>query len=110
MIFICSLEKSGDGAITVIVLRQKFEINGKAFVINEVYGINNFAADSGESQEERLCSICMSEKVDTIILPCKHMCVCFDCSKDLRSKTNKCPICRGKIDSFLRLEKDKNAH
>lgn len=47
----------------------------------------------------------MSEAVDTIILPCKHMCLCIDCCSDLRKKSEKCPMCREVIESFMKLEK-----
>ena len=36
----------------------------------------------------------MSEKIDVIILPCNHMCLCYNCCVDFRSKNKKCPICR----------------
>lgn len=49
------------------------------------------------------CSICLSEKVSTIILPCRHFCICMDCSKNLVENTNKCPICRQKIGQLVRI-------
>jgi hypothetical protein len=32
------------------------------------------------------CSICLTDKINTVILPCKHMCVCNVCCEDLRTK------------------------
>lgn len=26
------------------------------------------------------CTICVSEVVNTIIMPCRHMCICTDCA------------------------------
>ena len=49
------------------------------------------------------CSICISTRVSTILLPCRHLCVCFDCSKNLVTQTNKCPICRNKITNLVRI-------
>jgi len=30
--------------------------------------------------EDKDCAICLCEKVDTMIIPCKHMCLCKACS------------------------------
>lgn len=40
------------------------------------------------------CVVCLSEKRDTTVLPCRHMCMCYDCAQQLRFAGNKCPICR----------------
>ncbi|EGR33653.1 ring zinc finger protein, putative [Ichthyophthirius multifiliis] len=72
------------------VIRQKIEINNKAYIMNEIFGIG----DQVEIEKEQ-CSICLSSNINTVILPCRHMCLCYDCCKDLKAKTNKCPICRG---------------
>jgi len=48
------------------------------------------------TREGKDCSICLSERIDTIILPCKHMCVCITCCEDLRVRAKKCPICRNR--------------
>ncbi len=36
-------------------------------------------ADAGEN----LCIICFCELKDTILIPCRHLCVCLDCAKTL---------------------------
>lgn len=43
---------------------------------------------------KKICSICFHNNINTIILPCRHFAICYDCSKELRKMTNKCPICR----------------
>ena len=41
------------------------------------------------------CVICLSEIKDTIVLPCRHFCMCSDCGDVLRRRPpQKCPICR----------------
>lgn len=47
------------------------------------------------------CIICLTEIRDTILLPCKHVCVCADCHKGI----SKCPICRARITKFCRFTK-----
>jgi hypothetical protein len=36
------------------------------------------------STDEKECAICLTEKIDTMIIPCKHMCLCRGCCDDLR--------------------------
>ncbi len=40
------------------------------------------------------CVICMCESRDTLILPCRHLCLCKMCAMNLRVQSNNCPICR----------------
>lgn len=40
------------------------------------------------------CVICMSEGRDTMLLPCRHLCLCSSCAQSLRYQANSCPICR----------------
>jgi len=45
----------------------------------------------------RTCAACFDKKITTVALPCRHSSVCGDCMQDIRTRTNKCPICRAKI-------------
>ena len=47
--------------------------------LNDIYGIDNAAANlADESQRE--CVVCYTSTKDTVVLPCRHMCLCIDCS------------------------------
>jgi hypothetical protein len=35
------------------------------------------------------CVVCMCDLRDTIILPCRHLCLCFACAESLRYQVNK---------------------
>lgn len=46
----------------------------------------------------------MTDKPDTMIKPCNHMCLCYDCALDLKDRTSKCPLCRtGKSKKHIKL-------
>ena len=45
--------------------------------------------------DNHVCSICLEEPRDIVFLPCGHICVCSKCSE----MVEKCPVCRGRIDS-----------
>ena len=40
------------------------------------------------------CVVCLSDVRDTLILPCRHLCLCNTCADTLRYQANNCPICR----------------
>jgi len=58
-------------------------------------------ADMGDDNTE--CVVCMSSPKDTMVLPCRHMCLCNPCAEVLRFETNKCPICRADYHSLLQI-------
>jgi len=66
----------------------------------EVYG-----ADPSESGIGAECAICMSERRDTAVLPCRHMCLCSGCAETMRTQIQyhsyRCPICRERVSSLL---------
>lgn len=53
-------------------------------------------AKSFKKIKDSTCDICIYEKINMIIEPCKHM-ICNLCL----SKINKCPFCRGEIENKI---------
>lgn len=52
------------------------------------------------NEENFLCVICHLQQREVITLPCGHICMCFDCSRQCLSTSNRlCPICRLAVDS-----------
>ena len=51
-----------------------------------------------EVQDSDLCNICMSNRIDCLILECGHMSTCLTCAKLL----SKCPICRKQITRLVK--------
>ena len=95
--------------LDVKVLKQKIWVRETAYELQEIYGLENAnrgsAAGGGDPSDDigRECVICMSEPRDTTLLPCRHMCLCHECAKMLRTQTNKCPICRTPVQSLLEI-------
>ena len=50
-----------------------------------------------ELGETDLCSICLDKKKTHGYFPCGHICLCYDCSKRINIKKDKCIMCREKI-------------
>ncbi|EER01826.1 mahogunin, putative [Perkinsus marinus ATCC 50983] len=54
------------------------------------------------------CVICLSEARTTVVLPCRHMCLCNDCAVRVQEAnpghvSAKCPICRQPVTSMLQI-------
>ena len=96
-----TFKSNGDGTLSMAVLKQKIQVQGNAYELQEIYGIEPGQNDAENSKE---CVICMSAPKDTTVLPCRHMCMCSDCAKVLRYQTNKCPICRCPVESLLQIK------
>ena len=46
------------------------------------------------------CVICLDEPRSTTILPCLHMCLCYECAAELRKTSANCPLCREPVSEF----------
>jgi len=98
------------GAWGLKILQQSIVYNGNVYELQEIYGIEKAAPipagmeDDAEAAEGRECVICMCEPRDTMVLPCRHMCLCAECAQALRLQTNKCPLCRHAVESFLQIK------
>ncbi len=51
-------------------------------------------AEDEISDNSAECVVCLSDVRDTLILPCRHLCLCNACADTLRYQANCCPICR----------------
>lgn len=114
--FVAKHEANGNGVASephqkysIRVKRQKMELDGSAFEVNEIWGIDNsdLGGNKGATIDDtnKECSVCLSEKIDTIVMPCLHMCLCGACATELSKKPTgrKCPICRVNVETFVRL-------
>lgn len=116
-----ALHKEEDGSWSVRVLKQKIWVDGTSYELQEIYGLEQAgkrpiaesagtsSAAAAEEAEERLCVICLVNRRDTTVLPCRHMCLCSDCASELRKQSSKCPICRNNIESLLHIRINKEA-
>lgn len=48
-----------------------------------------------ELDDEKRCKVCLTNNIETVIIPCGHRCLCHSCSAGFAS--GDCPICRTKI-------------
>ncbi|XP_072943431.1 E3 ubiquitin-protein ligase MGRN1 isoform X2 [Epargyreus clarus] len=106
---IAVIEKHTDGTYVLKALKQKLFVDGLCYLLQEIYGIENKNLDTKPSSDEETedggseCVICMCDVRDTLILPCRHLCLCNSCADSLRYQANNCPICRAPFRALLQI-------
>ncbi|XP_064537423.1 E3 ubiquitin-protein ligase MGRN1 isoform X2 [Drosophila montana] len=106
---ICVIDHHPETCTYVLrALKQKIFVDGLCYLLQEIYGIENKAVNKSSLDEEiddhgSECVICMSETRDTLILPCRHLCLCNSCADSLRYQANNCPICRAPFRALLQI-------
>jgi E3 ubiquitin-protein ligase MGRN1 len=102
------MQRTEEGIWTPHHVIQKLWYQGKIYECQEIYGMEQGrpaeTVDGVDDIEGSECVICMSEPRDTTALPCRHMCLCNSCADALKAQTNKCPICRMKVENFLTIK------
>jgi hypothetical protein len=101
----CSIDKSSDQSASLILkpLKQKIIADGVTYLLQEIYGIENKESSTRTIDENSAeCIICMANPRDTVILPCRHLCICNGCAETLRFKLQNCPICRSPFKALFK--------
>ncbi|CAD7699300.1 unnamed protein product [Ostreobium quekettii] len=113
------LVKEEDGTWEARPIRQKIWVENVSYELQEIYGIQDIyggdkkekamalgTAGYSEDLEGKECVICLAAVRDTTVLPCRHMCMCEACARELqRQQVSRCPICRDLIESLLHIKR-----
>mmetsp|Transcript_81415 Transcript_81415/g.220576 ORF Transcript_81415/g.220576 Transcript_81415/m.220576 type:complete len:491 (-) Transcript_81415:102-1574(-) len=62
----------------------------------EVAGVMQEDPERGE----RTCVVCLAERVDTQLRPCRHSCLCEGCARQMTANHRGCPICRHPVTTY----------
>uniref|UniRef100_A0A3Q3KS76 E3 ubiquitin-protein ligase n=1 Tax=Mastacembelus armatus TaxID=205130 RepID=A0A3Q3KS76_9TELE len=79
------------------ILLATFEKVRKTFFLRLIVADDEISDNSAE------CVVCLSDVRDTLILPCRHLCLCNACADTLRYQANCCPICRLPFRALLQI-------
>ncbi|KAL7307725.1 hypothetical protein TKK_0000400 [Trichogramma kaykai] len=108
---IAIVEKHSDGSYVLKALKQKLYVDGLCYLLQEIYGIENKNTENSKQGNDddtedngAECVICMCDVRDTLILPCRHLCLCNGCADSLRYQANNCPICRAPFRALLQIK------
>lgn len=108
-VLLAAFEKHVDGSFSVKPLKQKQIVDRVSYLLQEIYGIENKGsqetkpADEENSDNSSECVVCLSDLRDTLILPCRHLCLCNSCADTLRYQASSCPICRLPFRALLQI-------
>lgn len=53
--------------------------------------------------DSKFCVICQERTKCVLLLPCKHVCLCTWCTRELKTYGNICPICRSTINRTMKI-------
>lgn len=104
-----TLDTLSDGSHYVKFLKQKIVIAGFCYILQEIYGIENKKGSSQSDEDfydddNTECVICMTNLRDTLILPCRHLCLCNECGEKMKTEQSKCPMCRAPFYALLQVK------
>ncbi|KAJ3374978.1 hypothetical protein GGF31_005700 [Allomyces arbusculus] len=97
------LDHGGD---SVRCVKQKLWLGSTPMLLQEIYGFAEVPTDAAAPAAAAMlpeCIVCMADAKDTIVLPCRHLCLCKECALLLRKQSHKCPICRQDFHSLLHI-------
>nr|BAV58322.1 hypothetical protein [Ulva partita]BAV58323.1 hypothetical protein [Ulva partita] len=87
------------------VVRQRIWVHELFYDLQEIYGITEAnQASHGEGDFSADCVVCLTNRKNTTVLPCRHFCMCNECAKALLRRTRTCPMCRLPISSVLQIQ------
>mmetsp|Transcript_348 Transcript_348/g.238 ORF Transcript_348/g.238 Transcript_348/m.238 type:complete len:240 (+) Transcript_348:43-762(+) len=110
-----SLQMCGS-SYTVEVLRQEVCLRSDriigharsspppALVVQDIFGLSGGSAEADLLAEP--CAVCLGAPRNTVVLPCRHCCICEECAARMRTSGSKCPICRQAATQLLQLQEE----
>lgn len=96
----CQVVESDDG-FEIEVIQQKLKTGGSTYEVHDIYGLRTSKKDKALPT----CVICLDTPPDTVVLPCRHCCLCQECTHRFRLSSRKCPVCRGPVKSLLTIDR-----
>ena len=64
--------------------------------------IEDLNESSGNGQDND-CAICMDKSRNSVLRPCNHMIICYECSMLLLNRQDNCPVCRVRIEEVIKI-------
>jgi len=99
---VATLLKCNDDTYEIKPLEQRVMYDGITYIVYDIYGIDHASAAPPDE-----CVICMTELRNTVVIPCRHLCLCNKCAQVLHYQSNRCPICRGTVRSMIKIKMNK---
>lgn len=62
---------------------------------------SNKKISNGKLKDSNLCIICQDRDRCVVLFPCRHLCLCVECAREMSSYQNDCPLCRTRISQKI---------
>lgn len=85
------------------VLSQEVLLDGVKRQLLDVYGLVE-TQHGGEVTGAEPCAVCLGAPRSTVVLPCRHCCVCIECAPTMHATESRCPICRQTAVGLLQVD------
>lgn len=92
----------------ISIIKQYAVIGDSLYILEDIYGYESTLFEES-LDDNNLCVICMLNECDTLLLPCRHLCLCAECADRLRIRSNKCPVCRQLVEWMLQIQNLKGS-
>ena len=66
-------------------------------------GVTVKTEECASTEDNKLCVICLQAPYNTVLVPCGHLYLCYNCASSVKNKNAECPICRSFIQDILRV-------
>lgn len=83
-----------------LLYEQKQDYNNIGLVLKELTKNTNKEEKPVQSidADADICKICFEKSIDSVLISCGHLCVCYGCASGLKN----CPMCRAVIIQVVR--------
>jgi hypothetical protein len=51
--------------------------------------------------DDNTCKICFENAINSVLIPCGHLALCYSCAISVRNTSSSCPICRKQISTVV---------
>lgn len=89
----------------LLIVDDQIIIDGVASSLSEIYRQDNDENDGGFNDEK--CLICCSAKANVVVYPCRHCCMCRECSETFAKISCQCPVCRTIVEELIEVEDER---
>ena len=90
--------------------KQCFLFRNKLFRTEDIYGYEK--AGDGEAEvfddNQKECVVWYSTIKDTLVYPCRHICLCSQWAQVVRMQNSRCPIWRRQAEKFVNIKIESN--
>ncbi|KAE8302861.1 Zinc finger domain-containing protein [Giardia duodenalis] len=103
--FLLNLTRKAPDNDQIDIIGSRVRIGDTFFDLKHIYRTSETPGDAtsttAASNINAPCVICMGKRCSSILLPCRHMCLCRSCALEFRRKATQCPLCRAEVSSLI---------